>query len=386
LKIYSFYLPQYHPIPENDLWWGKDFTEWVSVAAARPRFKGHNQPQIPADLGFYDLRLEETRIAQAKLAAEYGISGFCYYHYWFNGKMLLDLPFNEVLRSGKPDFPFCLCWANESWTRAWDGLEKEILIKQEYSAEDSINHINWLCKAFKDPRYIKVNGKPLLLIYRTDNLPDTEERIRIWRKITKEHGFIDLYLCSVRSNFSRTSEIGVIESGFDAIVEFQPYIKDLPRRSLWILFKLAVNHYANKIITGINLKSHIPLLNENNILCYRKLADRAMARPHPDKYKKFPCVTPSWDNSARKKAATIIQNDDPGIFTAWLAGAFQRVEKYDDDEKIVFINAWNEWAEGCHLEPDKENGRIFLEAIREAQAAHKISAGASEECIPKSLS
>lgn len=364
MKIISFYLPQYHPIPENDLWWGKGFTEWASVAAAQPRFKGHNQPQIPADLGFYDLRLEETRMAQAELAAEYGISAFCYYHYWFNGKMLLDRPFNEVLLSGMPDFPFCLCWANESWTRAWDGLEKEILLKQEYSTEDSINHIKWLCKAFKDPRYIKVNNKPLLLIYRTDNLPDTEERIRLWRKTTKEHGFNDLYLCSVRSNFNQTSEPIIIEAGFDAVVEFQPYYKDFPRRSLWILSKLAVTHYINKIITGLNLQSRIPLLNENNVLSYAKLADKAMSRPHPNNYIKFPCVTASWDNSARKSAANIIQNDDPHKFTEWLLHAIQRADKYKDDEKIVFINAWNEWAEGCHLEPDMKNGRIFLEAIK----------------------
>jgi lipopolysaccharide biosynthesis protein len=366
VKIISFYLPQYHPIPENDLWWGKDFTEWVSVAAARPRFKGHNQPQIPADLGFYDLRLEETRIAQAKLAAEYGISGFCYYHYWFNGKMLLDLPFNEVLQSGKPDFPFCLCWANESWTRAWDGLEKEILIKQEYSAEDRINHIKWLCKAFKDPRYIKVNNKPLLLIYRTDNLPDAEERIRIWRIIAREHGFKDLYLCSVRSNFNQMNEPEVIKAGFDAVVEFQPHSKDFPRRSLPVFFKLVVTHYANKIIAALNLQSHVPLLNENNILRYGKLADKVMTKSHPKNYVKFPCVTPSWDNSARKNAASIIQNDDPRKFTEWLLNAFQRVDKYSDEEKIVFINAWNEWAEGCHLEPDVKNGRIFLEAIKNA--------------------
>ncbi len=375
MKIISFYLPQYHPIPENDAWWGKGFTEWVSVAAARPRFKGHHQPQIPADLGFYDLRLEETRIAQAALAAEYGISAFCYYHYWFNGKLLLDRPFNEVLQSGKPDFPFCLCWANESWTRAWDGLEKEILIKQEYGARDRIEHIHWLCKAFKDPRYIKVNNRPLLLIYRTDTIPDLKERIHDWRRVAKEQGFNDLYLCAVRSNFSQMSEPSMIEAGFDAIVEFQPFSKNFPRRSLRVLFKLAVNHYINKMITGLNLRLRIPLLNENNILCYGKLADKAMAIPHPSDHRKFPCVTPSWDNSARKNIAQIIQNDDPRKFSDWILNAFQRVEKYDEDEKIIFINAWNEWAEGCHLEPDVKNGRRFLEAVRQAIDIHKTAAG-----------
>jgi lipopolysaccharide biosynthesis protein len=370
VKIISFYLPQYHPIPENDQWWGKGFTEWVSVAKARPRFRGHHQPQIPADLGFYDLRLEETRIAQAELAAEYGISGFCYYHYWFNGKMLLDRPFNEVLRSGKPDFPFCLCWANESWTRAWDGLEKEILIKQEYGARDRIEHIQWLCKAFKDPRYIKVNNKPLLLIYRTDAIPDLKERIQDWRRSVKEHGFSDLYLCAVKSNFSQMSEPEMIKTGFDAVVEFQPHSKDFPRRSPWVLLKLAFNHYINKIITGLNLQSSVPLLNENNILSYGKLTANAMAVPHPSDYIKFPCVTPTWDNSARKNVAQIIQNDNPDQFSDWILNALRRVEKYGDDEKIVFINAWNEWAEGCHLEPDVKNGRKFLEAVRYALKTH----------------
>ncbi len=364
MKIISFYLPQYHPIPENDAWWGKGFTEWISVAKARPRFKGHHQPQIPADMGFYDLRLEETRIAQASLAAQYGIFGFCYYHYWFNGTMLLDRPFNEVLKSGKPDFPFCLCWANESWTRAWDGLDKEILIKQEYSTSDSIEHIKWLCNAFKDPRYIKLNNKPLLLIYRTDNLPDPEERIRTWRKITREQGFTDLYLCSVRSNFNQMMEQTIIQSGFDAIVEFQPYYKDFPRSSLWILSRLILSHYLNKIITGLQLQSRIPQFNENHILNYAKLADKAMARRHPKSYMKFPCVTPSWDNSSRRKSATIIQNDDPEKFAEWLENACAKVTDNREEEQIVFINAWNEWAEGCHLEPDARNGRRFLEAVK----------------------
>ncbi len=164
MKIIAFYLPQYHPIPENNEWWGAGFTEWTNVAAARPRFKGHNQPHIPADLGFCDLRLEETRILQAELAKQYGIGGFCYYHYWFNGKMLLERPFNEVLQSGKPDFPFCLCWANENWTRRWDGRENEILMGQNYHEYDADKHMLWLEQAFSDDRYIKINGKPLFLV------------------------------------------------------------------------------------------------------------------------------------------------------------------------------------------------------------------------------
>ncbi len=362
MKIISFYLPQYHPIPENDAWWGKGFTEWVSVAKARPRFKGHHQPQIPADLGFYDLRLEATRIAQAELAAAHGINGFCYYHYWFNGKMLLEKPFNEVLQSGKPDFPFCLCWANENWTRAWDGLEKEVLIKQNYNLEDRRNHINWLCKAFTDSRYIKVNNKPILLIYRADNIPDLKDRIQDWREITKKNGFDDLYLCSVSSNFTKNHERNAIHMGFDAVVEFQPYAKDFPSMSLTVLLKLAAARLINKIIELLKLDSTAHLFNENIILKYDKVADNAIRKPHPDAYIKFPCVFPSWDNSARKRVATIIQNSDVSKYAEWLTNALQRIKHYSDDERIVFINAWNEWAEGCHLEPDVTNGKKFLEA------------------------
>jgi lipopolysaccharide biosynthesis protein len=366
VKFLSFYLPQYHPIPENDRWWGKGFTDWRNVVNSRPRFHGHNQPQIPADLGFYDLRLEETRIAQAEMANEYGIYGFCYYHYWFNGKMLLEKPFIEVLQSGKPKFPFCLCWANENWTRAWDGQDKEILEKQNYNASDRKEHINWLFTAFKDPRYIRVHDKPMLLVYRTDNIPDLEDRINDWRTLARENGFAGLYLCSVRSNFNQMEEKDIIKSGFDAVVEFQPNYRDFPKMSLPNFLKLSLNSLYNKIINQFGLRSLLPLRNANHIYDYAQLVKIAMSRPHPDRYVKFPCVTPSWDNSARKNVATIIQNDDAVLFRKWLLHAIDKVERYSEDEKIVFINAWNEWAEGCHLEPDLRNGRSFLEAIRQA--------------------
>src|SRR5690242_15190569 len=198
-RLIAFYLPQYHPIPENDLWWGKGFTEWTSVAKAKPLFRKHYQPHLPADLGFYDLRLPETRSAQAQLARENGIYGFCYYHYWFNGKLLLERPFNEVLASSQPDFPFCLCWANENWTRAWDGLEHDILVAQEYDAEDDRRHIHWLVEAFRDRRYIRVNGKPLLLVYRVSNLPDPLQTASLWREEAHKLGIGDIYLATVES-------------------------------------------------------------------------------------------------------------------------------------------------------------------------------------------
>jgi lipopolysaccharide biosynthesis protein len=180
-RVIAFYLPQYHPIPENDLWWGKGFTEWTNVAKARPVFRGHCQPHLPADLGFYDLRVAESRDAQAALAREYGIQGFCYFHYWFNGKRLLERPFDEVLGSGRPDFPFCLCWANESWSRRWLGEERDVLMEQTYSQEDDLAHADWLGRAFADNRYIRIGGRPLFLVYRPAHLPDAKRTVELWR-------------------------------------------------------------------------------------------------------------------------------------------------------------------------------------------------------------
>jgi hypothetical protein len=192
VRLIAFYLPQFHPIPENDDWWGKGFTEWRNVVQAKPLFPGHYQPHLPADLGFYDLRVPETRQAQADLAREYGIHGFCYYHYWFKGRRLLERPFNEVLTSGQPDFPFCLCWANESWTRAWDGQSGVILMKQEYSEEDDYQHIRWLSNVFRDKRYIRYEGKPLFLVYRVRDLPNPLQTTEIWRNEARRAGIGEL--------------------------------------------------------------------------------------------------------------------------------------------------------------------------------------------------
>ena len=194
IRPIAIYLPQYHPVKENDEWWGKGFTEWTNVVKAKPLYDGHYQPHIPADLGFYDLRLEETRKAQAALAKEYGIHGFCYYHYWFNGKRILERPFQEVFDSGKPDFPFMLCWANENWTRVWDGSENEVLLKQNYNEEDDRAHIRSLIPYFKDKRYIKVDGKPFFIIYKSSDLPDIERTINVWREEAKLEG-LELYIC-----------------------------------------------------------------------------------------------------------------------------------------------------------------------------------------------
>lgn len=362
-KLIAFYLPQFHPIPENNAWWGAGFTEWSNVSVARPRFKGHYQPHIPADLGFYDLRLEESRMAQANLAREYGISGFCYYHYWFNGKTLLERPLKEVLESGKPDFPFCMCWANENWTRAWDGLERQVLIKQEYTTEDSRHHFKWLTKRFRDPRYIKINGCPLFLVYRLDTIPNVREYFAAWRKWAKDMGFPGLFLCAVKNGFIEMEDWEIINSGFDAIVDFQPNRNDFPSTNS---VRQYVHHFASKILPEFLYQMIKHNVSVHHRLNYRAFMRGLMLKKWPVDFFKFPCVFPSWDNTPRRKTPTIIQNDDPSTYEHWLTHALGQVTSYPPNCRFVFINAWNEWAEGCHLEPDRKHGHAFLQATKSA--------------------
>ncbi len=361
MKIISFYLPQFHPIPENDKWWGTGFTEWRNVVKAKPLFQGHSQPHIPADLGFYDLRLEETRIAQAELAREHGIYGFCYYHYWFNGKMLLDRPFNEVLVSGKPDFPFCLCWANENWTRTWDGMDQEILIRQDYDNYDPAQHIDGISAAFSDKRYIKIFGKPLYLIYDIGKIPNIKEIITQWKRRAKLKGHSDIYLCAVKSHQLGLRDEEIMQFGFDGIVDFQPHPRNLPVPTNDISKKLnlLVNILIDLFHIGKRVKKRSVFLRYK----YSEFVNNVMSSKF-SQCKTFPCVFPGWDNSPRKDLfATVIQNDDEKLFGKWLRYAFSRVINYPVEEHIIFINAWNEWAEGCHLEPDLRNGKKFLRTV-----------------------
>jgi len=362
MKIISFYLPQFHPIPENDIWWGKGFTEWTNVTKAKPLFRGHNQPQLPADLGFYDLRLEEARIAQAELAQAYGIGGFCYYHYWFNDKMLLERPFNEVLASGKPDFPFCLCWANENWSRRWDGQEQDLLVAQDYGKYDPAKHMKWLAQAFKDPRYIRIGGKPLFLLYWADHIPDVSTVLSVWRKEAQKILNTEIYVCAVKSHRFGLTDQETTSIGFDALVNFQPHPEYIKYPD-----KVWVGRFINKCINSFFKLFSLDTLKAFPVygrFDYGEYVARAVSAPKSD-VKHFPCVFPSWDNSSRKKRdATIIQNQDEELFGKWFYQAINSVRTYDDSEQIVFINAWNEWAEGCHLEPDQKNGKKFLEVIR----------------------
>ncbi|MFG0631975.1 glycoside hydrolase family 99-like domain-containing protein [Pseudomonas sp. xss_2] len=360
-KVLAFYLPQYHPIPENNEWWGEGFTEWNNVAPARPRFDGHYQPHIPADLGFYDLRVAETRQKQASLAAEYGVDGFCYYHYWFNGRRLLERPLFEVLKSNSPTLPFCICWANENWTRAWDGLDRQVLMSQDYTAEDSDAHITCLLEYFSDNRYIKINGRPLFLVYRPDHIPNASSYFAEWNSKAESAGFPGLYICAVKNGFVELSDKEILNEGYDAIVDFQPDRRDFPIASS--RSQVAVD-LARKVLPNTvyqYLKTNVSAVNR---IDYTALVEGVTKKEWPQDYRKYPCVFPSWDNTARRKTPTVIQNLEPETYGRWLKYALESVSQYPEDESFVFINAWNEWAEGCHLEPDKKMGRAFLEVTK----------------------
>ena len=363
MRVIAFYLPQFHPIPENDQAWGNGFTEWTNVVRAKPIFTGHYQPHLPADLGFYDLRVPEVREAQAELARTHGVSGFCYYHYWFNGRRLLYRPFDEVLRSGSPDFPFCLCWANENWTRRWDGGNDVVLVPQEHSLEDDQRHIEHLLPAFRDRRYIKIDGRPLLLIYRTALLPAPAATAALWRKRVEQAGFPGLYLARVESWADYTDPRSI---GFDAGVEFAPdfgVAASPPIGQRWDLLGKIRYRWRRA------LRLHSRLYDDNVIRLYETLVERMTAKPASTSYPRFRCVTPGWDNSPRRGAvgARILHGSTPQAYETWLkAMVCDTRRSYTDDKQILFINAWNEWGEGNHLEPDQRWGREYLAATQRA--------------------
>ena len=354
IKAIAINLPQFHPIPENDLWWGKGFTEWRNVTRARPLFKGHYQPHLPSDLGFYDMRLEETLVQQAELAREYGIQGFCYYHYWFNGKRLLNAPLDKIIHTGKPDFPFMLCWANENWSRRWDGMDQEVLMQQNYSERDDVGHIQFLITHFfNDPRYIKVDNKPFILVYRPSLLPDSKATIARWRAEVKAAGFPDLYIGYVQQ---AGYKVDPIELGFDCAIEFQP--------DIFMAGKTEAPNIQEKILNKLKIKSSVHY--SNYLYSFPKLVDNIIKN---DGIRKnvYKAVSPGWDNTARRQGgATIFKDSSPGLYERWLNHAISLTIENKNPGNFLFINAWNEWAEGNHLEPCQKYGRQFLEATQRA--------------------
>jgi lipopolysaccharide biosynthesis protein len=350
LRLLAFLLPQFHPIPENDEWWGNGFTEWFNVVRGRALFRGHVQPHLPADLGFYDLRLPETRQAQADLAARAGLHGFCYYHYWFEGDRLLQRPVDDLLQSGEPDFPFLLCWANENWTRVWTGGDRDILKRQTYSHRDDLEHIRFLSSVFADARYVRVDGRPVFLVYRPSSLPDVARTADIWRAEAQRLGIGELYLCAVHSN--TTARVDPTTIGFDAAVQFQPDFGALSPR--------LYQHPARRAIRKW-LRPTSPY-RIHRVFDYPTLVEHQLAAPAPP-YKQYPGVTPGFDNSARKTqgGAAILRGATPDAYERWLRGVVSSFEPYSRDENFVFVNAWNEWAEGNHLEPCQRWGTAFLD-------------------------
>ncbi|KRE62286.1 glycoside hydrolase family 99-like domain-containing protein [Nostocoides sp. Soil756] len=347
----AFYLPQFHPIPENDEWWGAGFTEWVNVAKARPLFRGHRQPHIPGELGFYDLRLAETRAAQAALAQAHGIDGFVYYHYWFSGTRLLNRPFDDVRTSGEPNFPFALCWANESWTRAWDGRSRHVLMEQRY--DDDRAHARWLSEAFADPRYIRVDGKPLFIVYRASQLPDARRTTNVLREEAERAGVGELYLARVESFTDERSDPRAL--GFDASVEFAPD------------WKVLEGGLSGRVRSGMRRLGGTGSRRPWQLHDYASVADRMQSKRAPA-HTRFPCVTPRWDNTARKgRHGLALVGDTPERYGEWVEWASRTAPTTPGGESLVFVNAWNEWAEGAHLEPDRERGNAFLKAHRNAR-------------------
>jgi len=343
VKPIAFYLPQFHTIPENDEWWGKGFTEWTNVTKAMPHFVGHYQPHLPIDLGFYDLAHVDVMKRQVELAKNYGIFGFCFHYYWFGGKRLLEKPIENYLATKEDlDFPFCLSWANENWTRRWDGLESDVLMAQKHSDEDDLACIQDLCRYFSDSRYIRVNGKPLIIIYAPTVLPNAKKTISIWRKHCKESGIGDIHVIGAQT-------FGIndpTDMGFDGGVEFPPHrIETSLINDKQTMYRADAANNIYDIEECITNKWYHKNANNNT---YRT-------------------IFPNWDNTARKGNKSHVFQSNPRLYKEWLLEIIHSTrDTFEAGNRFLFINAWNEWAEGAHLEPDRKYGYAFLEATAEA--------------------
>jgi len=343
VSLIAFYLPQYHPIPENDNWWGKGFTEWNNVTKAKPLYRGHKQPKLPADLGYYDLRLPEARQAQADLAREYGLTAFCYWHYWFgNGKRILERPFSEVLTSGKPDFPFCLAWANQTWTGVWHGENNRVLIKQEYfGVRDYEQHFYALLPAFADSRYLKVNNQPVFLVYNPWDIPEPKSFVGIWQDLALKEGLTGIY--------------------FIGIDQHQNLNKYNMQGSTWhepVSHSLIKETFLKESLRSLGFHQR-PLRYDYSELVRYALNDPLISDNH------YPVIVPNWDNTPRSgKRGLVYESSTPELFGEYLMKAIRLVSGRPADHRIVFIKSWNEWAEGNYLEPDMIHGKRYLEVLK----------------------
>ncbi len=369
-RVIAFYLPQFHPIPENDAWWGPGFTEWTNVAKARPMYRGHVQPRLPADLGFYDLRVAETREAQAELAQGAGIEGFCYWHYWFGqGRRILERPFQEVLDTGKPDMPFCLAWANQSWTGIWHGAPKSVLLEQTYPGrDDEAAHFRWALRAFEDKRYMRVDGKPIFVVFAPHDLPSAPDFIDHWRELAHQAGLPGLYFVAISNRY----QAGVARydtpllAPFDAVTPLVPqeYLEDRPKTLLArTARRLRARNFGPAFARATQNRLALPARYPFADVVQHALHDL------PDDPRHLPCVLPGWDNTPRSgPRGVVFEGATPELFQEYLTKAIDRVRTRPRQQAIVFLKAWNEWAEGNYVEPDALSGHAYLDAIRAAMA------------------
>lgn len=355
IRPIAIYLPQYHPVPENDEWWGKGFTEWTNLTKAKPLFKGHCPPNLPGELGFYDLRLSEVREQQAALAKEYGIEGFMYWHYWFAGKRILERPFQEVLETGKPDFPFCLGWANESWTGIWHGLSDKILIEQTYKGiDDYKNHFYTVLPAFQDNRYITVDGKCLFLIYRPFQITDIELFINTWRDLAQQNGLVGIHFVGLCDPQLESEKI--FKLGFDGI-----YPNPMTKASDTIIAKSLIHRIKRKLHKLGFYKAYA----SKGVFNYMEFTKELVENYKPTD-KVYPMLLPNWDNSPRSgKNSLILKGSTPELFRKHVQDVLEILKNRPVEHRIMFIKSWNEWAEGNYLEPDSRFGRKYLEVLKE---------------------
>jgi lipopolysaccharide biosynthesis protein len=366
IRPIAIYLPQYHPIPENDEWWGKGFTEWTNVVVAEPLCSGHYQPQLPADLGFYDLRLNEIFYEQIKMAKDAEIYGFMFYEYWFEGKRLLEKPIENYLADAQIDFPYLLCWANENWTRKWDGLDAQVLLKQSYSVDDFAAHFDKVyARHIINEKYIKVDDKPVIAIYKPELIENLDILISLWREKALELGLPGIYFINCEAN-------GIIKNpeimGFDASYEFQPNWSLVGDHRIKRVLNLEryINFFPSYRIKNFLRKYLIIKSLLNTFIDYKTYSEDNRHNKHTG-YKRFPGITTSWDNSPRRRngGATVFLNSTPDLYRDWFKRLLDKFHPYSDSENFIFINAWNEWAEGAHLEPCKKWKHSYLNATKE---------------------
>ncbi len=372
LKAVAFYLPQFHPIPDNDKWWGKGFTEWTNVVRGKPLFRHHYQPRLPADLGYYDLRLEETLVAQADLAREFGIHGFCFYYYWFNGKKLLNQPIELLARSNRVDTGFCVCWANENWSRNWDGQNRHVLLKQDYSLESNIDLIREMIPMMKDPRWIRHNGRPVMMVYRISIIPNWLETARLWREECRAAGLGEIHLCAVRFGLENLDGPPA-DHGLDSYVLFPPHET-----------------------VRVDIRDNMLDLHKDfggEIFDYSAVVDGDLDRF--SKGYEWPVhrgTMLGWDNTARRlTSARVFHGATPFGFRRWITKLLAQEQQFrQDKESLLFINAWNEWAEGTYLEPDQRWGRgnlaAFQSAVRSVEGVQAVTLERGIASAPKTPS